>query len=1116
MVWINDQLGPGPERMRNEWFNGLQGRLESNRNVLRTFRSGVIRGCKPTFVHGKVIPDTTPVVNPKIEVAAGEVISDGLHFAIAAEEFELLAIDDGELYYWVFVDRFGKLNFKPAASPIPWPRLSGNDPAEEERDLAVLALGRLEKRTDDSEPYYVWKTDQDLRYMVREKPNGATLVVGDPNAGADFTTIQQALDFLAACDEAGNEVPRRIVVTTDQALSAPLKVGCHGVTIEGVRNEVGPPEDLENGDEPVEQRVVISWKHASNTNEPSEDAAIDAGGFDDLRLVNLHFIHTDTDAWCAIHDPGHRFTMEGCVLGEEPADSDSSDSRIAVAVSFAAKMTDGVRVEGNRAYRLGRGLFGFVEPTEAEEGFTTGCLRRSLVARNLVTTNGLVLPTAEDGNPTACWWLRIRPLPEAENWSWKDPKKYFYAIDMGVNPDSDDGCLYNIVEENVVDLCFNGIRVGKLSKVRSNVLRRCIHFGVMATATGEVTLPTAPGSEVLDAVTEDEVGGTEVSGNFIELDRFHGVPWWRAGIRLEMSTCHVTNNTVVVGKSKGCGIVHGPLDMSVQEDVKAHFAALRTGNHAVTGNSIVMNPILPGGTIAHRLAVTRGGIGVALLSTQNRVTDNGVYHARTGILVTAYNVVADNVISPAVVAIFAWAHNTVSGNAIGWFPHTAPGLPWELAVEGPTGALMLSTGNTCDGNTVVCGADNPDDPDAPAAIHVRDWPGMLFGDTWDDYFNKTAWRGLDAAENPMAARIQGCLVGGNTIFGHVIELSNPAGAAGDPSSFFNVDGIVLNGDGKGNTVSGTGIWRGYRGIVVSSGPAIISGCSAYLCRDLCLVIGEDPDGAPGSDVSGSVFYTTTGQPVRIHQNSSDTSLNDCMIAQMSRAGPNAAPEQRDPARDAEASPVTVVRLNFVGLRAVGIEQRADRVSINDCAVVNRGNAGIYWSGNFGVCGGCWFYTMDETSRRQNQGMVGDTRYPAIRFAHFASLQRIAEDPGAHYYPSASTQGNLVFGAHMLHSAILVNYKPSGQRFEFRSSPIEWSNEFFMYDCGEVVSLDPDGIQLIDEPFTKWNPHPPGYNQRLDRWTNRVCVESCYYWDFARYLSYLEQTAPDPDPIPEIT
>jgi hypothetical protein len=536
-------------------------------------------------------------------------------------------------------------------------------------------------------------------------------------------------------------------------------------------------------------------------------------------------------------------------------------------------------------------------------------------------------------------------------------------------------------------------------------------------------------------------------------------------------------------------VVHGPLVMAETDDVQAHFAALRSGNHAIVGNNIIMNPVLPDGTIARRLAVTRGGIGVCMLSTHNRVTDNGIFHARTGVVVTAYNVVSDNVISPCVVAILAWAYNTVSGNSIGWFPHTAPGLPWELEVETATGALLLSAGNTCDGNSIVCGMDNPDEPDAPAAVHVQDWPGMLFGDAWEGYFNETAWGNLDASRNPLAAQLLGNLLGGNTIANHVIELSDPAGEAGEASAFFHVDGVVLNGDQVGNTLSGTMVWRGYRGIVVASGPAVISGCTAYLSRDHCLLLGEEPVGrfvageeipsAQGSDVSGCIFYTTTGLPVRISEASSDLNINDCLVAQASNPGWSRS----------EAA------ARFVQTRPIAVDQRADRVSINDCAIVNFANAGIAWAGSFGTCGGCWFFTKDpDYGNTENDINSRIPRYPAIRFARSPNTTA-RESSGEYYFPDAATQGNLVWGAHMLNCSVLDMIKDDRSEEATGgirdSSPIEWSNRFWMYD--PTITASPEDAYFI------WNPHPPGYDPVLDRWTNRVDVKSCYYWDWYRWL-----------------
>jgi hypothetical protein len=1087
MTWTPSTLGPGPERITNEWLNALQGQLESNLEVLKTFHAGVVWGCEVSFHEADFLVD--PPLPLRVKVGQGAAVSNGVYHRVNAIEITV----DGEpgQFVWVYIDATGEAVISVQNIPL-WPeQVLASPPADVQPNLAVLALGQI---GEGSPPGETWEWAHDLRHFVREKPNGAVLVVGDLDAGADFEDIQQALDYLGACDLGQNDVPRRILVTRHQDVSAPLLVRCHGVSIEGVLNEVGAPED----DEP-EERVVLTWSF-SDTSVPANGALINVAGFQDVNLQDLHLIHRGSTTWCAVHDPGDRFRMERCIIGEP----ETTDSLLSVVIDFGGGTTTGAHISENIAYGLHRGLFGFTllnpDQSSATEGFVTGCLQRSLVQRNFVSTTGLIEPDSSDRVPSdPCWNVCGEPLPEGEIWSWTDPRKYFYAIDLGVNPDATTGCLYNVVQENVIQSCFNGIRVGAISKVHSNVVRQCVLFGVMATSTGVVDPAPLAG----DA---DAMGATEISGNTIELDTFPGAPWWRAGIRLEMTTCYVGFNTVATGIQPGCGIIHGPLDLSDRIAIKTHFAALRPGKHAVVGNTVMMQPIEADGSFADFQVISLKGIGVGLFSVHNRITDNCTVRAQTGILVTAYSAVSNNTIELSVVAIFAWSYNSVTGNTIGWFPHTSAGLPWDLlkpmtfapvlATVAPyisqgteddgsraaqpsvlgsiaqlqafvqiyttdpgLGAIMLSNGNSCDGNTITCGMDDSFAARNPVAIYVKDWATELFGGGWSTFFDETFWGDISAAESPFAAQLKAKTVGGNVISNSVIQLADPEGDPLSATGSFKADGILLNGDWAGNTVSGAFIWRGQAGITAESQSARITASSAWYTNALALQL----NASPLSSVSGCVFVTSGNRTAGIGSGSPDTSIDDCLLIQL------ASPEQ------GEGVPLTHFTPSQLPPPCLVVE--ADRVAVNDCAFLNNGNVCIEWSGSFGVSGGCYF-VAGSGDIPADPGSVTKPRFAAIRFATTGSAGGV--DESQNYYPGAATQGNLVFGAHMLRCA------PLGVNDDPPRSPIEWSNNEMMYN--------PDYDEPAGDRFTVWNPDPPQYNIGQQRWTNRVSVESCFYWE----------------------
>lgn len=1021
MTWTPKTFGLGPERIANEWLNGLQDVVQSNRSVLRRFHAGVVWGCELSFLEDESF---------KVLVSAGAVISGGIYYEIAATEVEAGGPDLA--FVWVFVASSGVVTTLVQADPQPaWPSET-TPPDDVEENLAVLGLARINQGKT------AWEFHHDIRHFVREKPNGAVLTVGDLDAGADFEHLQQALDYLFACEAGGNRVPRRILLTRSEELQAPLQVRLDGVVIEGVQNEVGAPATDE-----VEERVVITWSHGDIT-QPDAGAAVDCNEHQNVALINLHFVRQSTAAWCAVYRPGNLFHLEGCVFGEA-----GEDSLLAVAVDFGGGARIAAHVVDNRAYQLYRGLFGYTDSSQGEVVQNAGWLQHSLVASNYLSTSGLKEP---DGNPewNPCWAYCGKDLPKDEIPPWKDPQRYFYAIDCGLDATEKSGCRFNTVTDNVINQCFCGVRVGPYSQVRGNRIHDFVLFGVMATSTGAVPKEPEPN-------TNDPMGAVEVSGNSLVFAQQDGVPWWRAGVRLEVTHCYVAGNTIVAG-GPACGVVHGPLALDELALVRAHFIALRDGGQAVVGNNFIMNPLQSDGSIDHGAAITRQGIGVALLSVQNRVTDNGLFHARTGIFVTAFNVVANNVIEPAVVAVFAWACNTVSANTIGWFPHMAHGLPWttpaenEVSAPAPTtmsalvskqiqlgeGAIMLSCGNSCTGDVIVCGGDDALAGTTSVAIYVEDWAVKMFGSGWNKYFAKF-WKPVDPLEKPLVMALGDLGTGANTITGPVIQLAAPSGASSSQAGTWGAHGILLNSNQADNLVADAFVWRGLMGIIVVSGGAELMGCTVWRPQSMaCIALGSSP-----VQISGGAFLTVRSRTMMIASDAVGSTVSNCLIWQ---AG--------------------VSSFSQDGLECMQIE--ADQVQVNNCALINYASHCLEWRGSFGVCGGCYFHAGD--SAPQSDPSSQQLRFSAIRFATTGNGG--TTDCQTNTYPNAATQGNLVYGAHML------NCQPLGA-VDSEQSPIEWPNAHGMYN------------RNVPGVFTLCNPDPPVY--AAGRWTNRISVESCYYW-----------------------
>ena len=1041
MAWTPKTFGLGPERITNEWLNALQGAIQSNSNILERHHGGVVWGCRPTFSVGSGGA-------LEITVTEGAVISSGTYFDITAQTMVVIPPGaENQYFVWIYVSSAGELEVLAHEDPGPWPS-DTPEPEDLEENLAVLGFGRIVL-----DGTWSWSFGHDIRQFVREKPNGAVLVVGDLDAGADFESLQQALDYLFACDAGANEVPRRILVTQSQAVDEPVRVRTDGVIIEGVLNEVGAPDpDSEDEDE----RIILTWSHGDGT-QPSGGALFDLQSHSDIELRRLHLVREDTATWCAVYNARHRFLMEGCIVGTQ-----GRDALLSVVVDFGDNATDGVRFEHNLVYGMRRGLFGYTATSEERpvaEGADVGWLRRSVVAHNYVSTMGLKEPRDPGKEWDECWDECGKDLSRVDRPPWTDPGQYFFAIDCGVYNDENNGSAFNTIRGNVVNRSMCGIRVGRFSSVRANLLHDTVLFGVLATVYPE----GPPGSLV--AGESDPVGATEIAANTITFTDFDDAPWWRAGIRLELTTCHVSDNAVLSGTA-ACGIVHGPLDLADTEARRDHFIALRDGGHAVVGNSIVLAPVDANGVVDHGQVSTRVGVGIALFSIQNRVTDNGIFHARTGIFATAYNVIANNVIEPAVLGIFAWSYNTVSGNTIGWYPHTANGFPWlpeelvsvqqvesELTpvknVEIPPaplgqGAIMLSLRNVCAGNAVACIGGGDPSGTVAVAIFAADWAKYLYGREFQKLFSKF-WKSVDPLEQQLALRI-GMVepkVGGNLIEGATIHLANLEARSGGAGSYA-VHGVVVDDTEPDTVISDVMIRSGLIGIWVRSGGASISGCTAWACRETALQV----DGGHGSRISGCSFMTNYHRTANIGEHAAGTSVHDCLLWQISRS------ESRRP-----------------GMTCLQVD--ADQVQVNDCALLNYGSNCIDWNGSYGVCGGCWFLAGDRDPQ-------GDPQSPQIRFAAIRFLRESFEDqndPGAFYYPRAGTRGNLVHTAHML------NCSPLGKHDgETESSPVEWSNAFWMYDVSQSA-----------QDFEKDNPDPPQYGSQQGRWTNRVAVESCHYW-----------------------
>lgn len=995
MSSIKVQFGPGPERIRNEWFNDIQDHIHSNSHVIESMPSGVIWGCQVTFHDGDANND------PRITVDKGAVISNGHYREIMPQEWPIPSPENyDDKYVWIFVDQDGRLpgqltdvdpNSKLtfiSESALQWPScpvdthlVTVPEPAPQ-KDLAVLGLGYLV----DS----VWSIAYDTRHFVREKPNGAVLVVGDLDAGADFEQLQQALDYLAACELGKNEVPRHIVVTRNQWLAKPVEVRCSGVTIEGVR-------ELEYDWHDQAHEVFVLWgHHTGDSGSRGESAAIKINGHKDVTIRHLNFvpIGNQFERWCAIHNPGNGFTLVDSSFW-------NTYGTLHSAVELEQEVTRGTQILRNQAL-LSQGLFSYAH--------SEGCLRGAEVRHNFIS----MLPNH---------WFAIDNQMRGNT---KNGGVFLpYSIDMGINPSH---CVNNSIEENVIIYCTNGVRVGRLSAVRSNKIHFTNFWGIVVTTSQDGELSNTEAS-------------TEVVGNWINLR--YGVSG-RAGIWLQLNSCTVTGNTVMTGMttdSAGVGILHGPENWLSLNNCKRTFIELRSGKHTIQGNTLRFNlDEFPGAQVG---ATRPSTLGIVMLSTDNRITENGIFNAANGIVVTAGNIVSDNTINACRIGVAAWAYNTISGNRIDWFPDNAWGLMLPYTGDSPVVpfGILAARDNTISSNSLTCNAQLENDRTIPQAIGMIEWPTVIFGYLFQTDFNNH-WSGSDSPI--LAQRLKSTqknkfglwipILGGNTISGGLINIGDYIALA------ISAMGIEFETVNQPNSIDSIQVSAGRYGYGIHSFgvPMSISNSSVSV-GDFSLLLSN----AWSSRVSSCLFRTKDnyGPSIKVFSNSVETGVdihfNNCtMIKESTRAG---------------------TTINF----------DSHRGSINNCAITNYGGPGIKWDGDFGVCGGCWFYTKSKGNPNTTISFQkSNTRWPAIVFK---STGNATSDEG-------TTQGNLVYGAHM------INCEAFGIYNDVVKSPIHYSNSFTMFQSSNW--------NLVH------NPHPPNYDSILDRWTNRVHAESCYYCDLS--------------------
>ena len=797
MTRKNTTLGPGPERMTNRWLNELTTLMETYNPVqLKTFCNGVVWGCEPTLRDDGVT----------VHVSNGAVLINGQYKAVRSGTITLSAGDDTVIIY-VTLDSSRNnavLAVKKKESPAPgempvlsWPKydhtfIAGNTSFEASFDAPVLAYASYES---DEE----WRVD-DARFFVRSAPNGATIIVGDLNAGADFDNIQSALNHVEAHQltyDDGHGISHRIVVTTDQYLKDPLFVRCSNVHIEGAATEGKGASKI------VIRRDHNPGRYLSEAEENSAwqgAAVVIDDGVENVTVTNFRFEFRGAPAECCIYNPGFGFVLTRSEF------ISLYGGRVADCIFYLPAATRNLYVSDNTFPHLRYGLF--ILETDGETHL--GVLSNSRIEHNNIGR--------ADG----------------------------VAIDCGI-----DG-QFNSIRNNAVGTCETGVVVGLDCSVVENTLT-CTDYGVVVDSgrTPDLTDSQKRLSEI--AVWNMGYRGSDIINNAIMVDGGNADygdedPWERAGVRLNAHSCYVLGNNIVFDKNVGAGIVCGPVDMSRQEDVKNYFAACLRGDNTIGGNNIVRFD-----------DALFAGIGISMLCTGNRIINNAIANFDSGVLVTAYNLITDNQISPTATGVFAWCYNTVSNNHIGFVPQNR-GLSWSkeydligFANNGySTGAVMISYGNQLDGNSILTlrnrtAAHKPwvmpwqvpgknsviryrgilatplyadsskwitraefanvqdiypirmsmEDKSYRVGVFAHDWAYFLFEDkkatgNWMTFLKGEFWNATYSEEHvpPYVRRLFERSVGDNSITNNQLSLYNTDD---------NVDGIVLNGFTSSNT-----------------------------------------------------------------------------------------------------------------------------------------------------------------------------------------------------------------------------------------------------------------------------------------------------------------------------
>ncbi|MCP4674762.1 MAG: hypothetical protein GY854_04455 [Deltaproteobacteria bacterium] len=501
MVWNKRIFGPGPERLTNLFISKIAAQIESNANVIKNWAPGVIVGLEPSFDEPGVF-----------SIAPGAALSVGRY-----REFPVDEEGDAEYPYsvtvsdvaeddlvWFFIDDNGELTYHAGG----WPDHK-DEPIVVENSYCVLGFAAY--GADG------WKDPRDVRRYVQTKPNDAELVVGDIADGADFETIQQALDYIEACDKGDRYVSRKIVVTEDQTISGTPEIH---VRVPGVRLEANHSS---GGLVEINGSIYLYQHDGQDLNTSIEGFIISTSAY------------TDAIRFTADSDVISGFSIRNCVLEAEnnsmPFYVQKKDLSISKDVFLNRFVIEDCEINDIRANL-------FYSPQKL-----TLALRDSIIRNNILTCT----MTPED----KCTSLGINSIdPENEQYYARD-EAVINCHWYGTTPSTPEASsLRNIIEGNTISGGIVSVRVGRQDTVRNNVIKDAGLYGILVDAPGSQAM-------TMDAAIH---GGTEISGNTISLWD-EGVSaclkWWRSAIRLELSHCSVVDNRLDLNQQTACGVSEG-------------------------------------------------------------------------------------------------------------------------------------------------------------------------------------------------------------------------------------------------------------------------------------------------------------------------------------------------------------------------------------------------------------------------------------------------------------------------------------------------------------------------------------------------------------------------------